>query len=230
MRTLVMIPALCCDEGLYEGVTAPLSDLVSVRIIIPYEATLRACANKVLNEVDGDFIVMGTSFGGHVAREVALAAPARVKGLWIIGAGAGAVANRQAGLERSAKLRDGRAEEVYQQFYQTVTHLPGERGQWAADHFLAMARRSDPLKVALQADALATRPDRWNDLGQIACPTLLLWGVHDQFAPAADALRMAGLIPHARYVEIAQCGHLPSLEAPDEFVTAAQHWLADIRV
>jgi pimeloyl-ACP methyl ester carboxylesterase len=225
-----MIPALCCDRGLYDGVTAALSDIVSPRIIIPYEATLAACAGKVLSEVDGDFIVMGTSFGGHVAREVALAAPERVKGLWIIGAGAGAIANRQTGLERSAKLRGGEEEEIYQQFYKMITHLPGERGQWAADEFLAMARRSDPQKVALQADALAMRPDRWNDLGRIACPTLLLWGLHDQFAPATDALRMAGLIPHARYVEISDCGHLPSLETPDEFVTAAQHWLGDIEV
>ncbi len=230
MLALAMIPALCCDEGLYAGITAALTDLVRPRIIIPCEATLEACADKVLREIDGDFIVMGTSFGGHVAREVALQAPERVKGLCIIGAGAGAIANRQAGLERSAKLRDGRAEEVYQQFYKTVTHLPGDRGQWAADQFLAMARRSDPLKVAFQADALATRPDRWNDLGRIACPTLLLWGAHDQFAPAADGLRMASLIPHARYVEIAQCGHLPSLEVPGEFVTAAEHWLADIQV
>jgi pimeloyl-ACP methyl ester carboxylesterase len=230
MLTLIMIPALCCDEGLYAGITPALSDLVSPRIIIPYEATLEACADEVLRAVDGDFVVMGTSFGGHVAREVALTAPKRVKGLWIIGAGAGAIANQPAGWERSAKLRGGREEEVYEQFYRTVTHLPGERGQWAADQFLAMARRSDPLKGALQADALATRPDRWNDLGRITCPTLLLWGVHDQFAPAADGLRMSGLIPLARYVEIAECGHFPSLEAPDEFVAAARHWLADIKV
>ena len=68
-----MIPALCCDEGLYEDVTAALSDLVSPRIIIPYAATLKDCADQVLKEVNGDFIIMGTSFGGHVAREVALA-------------------------------------------------------------------------------------------------------------------------------------------------------------
>src|SRR5688572_17031325 len=109
MPTLVMIPALCCDEGLYDGTTAALSDLVSPRIIIPYAATLAACADKVLRDVEGDFIIMGTSFGGHVAREVALAASARVKGLWIMGAGAGAVASPQAALQRSAKLRDGRA-------------------------------------------------------------------------------------------------------------------------
>ena len=44
MRTLVMIPALCCDEGLYGEVAERLSDLVSPRIIIPYEATFARCA------------------------------------------------------------------------------------------------------------------------------------------------------------------------------------------
>ena len=230
MQTLVMIPALCCDEGLYEEVADALSDIVSLQIIIPYESTFAACAEKVLGEVDGDFIIMGTSFGGHVAREIALAAPQRVKGLWIIGAGPGAIADPKAGYERSARLRDGRAEDVYQQFFKMITHLPGERGPEAADMFLTMARRSDPLKIALQADALASRLDRWNDLNRIACPTLLLWGVHDQFAPARDALRMAGLIPHARYVEIADCGHLPTLETPEEVIDAARHWLSDIGV
>jgi pimeloyl-ACP methyl ester carboxylesterase len=41
---------------------------------------------------------------------------------------------------------------------------------------------------------------------------------------------MAGLIPNARYVEIADCGHLPTLEAPEEVIDAARHWLCDIGV
>ena len=177
MQTLVMVPALCCDEGLYEEVGASLSDLVSIRIINPYEASFVACAKKVLDEVEDDFIIMGTSFGGHVARETALAAPDRVKGLWIIGAGPGAVADPKSGYERGAKLRDGQAEDVYQQFFKIITHLPGERGSEAADMFLKMAWRGDPVKTALQADALASRLDRWNDLKRISCPTLLLWGM-----------------------------------------------------
>jgi pimeloyl-ACP methyl ester carboxylesterase len=54
--------------------------------------------------------------------------------------------------------------------------------------------------------------------------------VHDQFAAAADGLRMAGLMPNARYLEIADCGHLPSLEAPAEVIAAARRWLRDIDV
>ena len=227
MRTLIMIPALCCDGDLYAEVAEALSDLVSPRVINPAASTFDECVKQVLDESRGDFIVMGTSFGGHIARETALSAPDRVKGLWIIGAGAGGVANPAAGIERVTKLRDGRQDDIYRGFAETITHLPGPRGKEAADQFYAMAQRCDPLEVALRAEALNARKDRWADLSRIACPALLMWGKQDQFSAAADGLRMAGLIPHARYAEIPDCGHLPSLEAPDEVIDIARHWLKD---
>jgi pimeloyl-ACP methyl ester carboxylesterase len=227
MQTLVMIPALCCDGDLYAEVAAGLRDLVTPRVINPAASTFEACVKQVLDGSQGDFIIMGTSFGGHVAREVALSAPDRVKGLWVIGAGAGGVANPEAGIERVTKLRDGRQDEIYRGFATTITHLPGPRGKKAADEFYRMAHRCDPLEVALRAEALNARRDRWSDLSRIACPTLLLWGRYDRFSPAADGLHMAGLIPHSRYAEIPDCGHLPSLEAPDEVIDIARHWLKD---
>jgi pimeloyl-ACP methyl ester carboxylesterase len=33
------------------------------------------------------------------------------------------------------------------------------------------------------------------------------------------------MLPNARYVEIAECGHFPSLEAPEETADAIHHWL-----
>jgi pimeloyl-ACP methyl ester carboxylesterase len=227
MHTLVMIPALCCDADLYAEVTEGLRDLVSGQIINPAAPTFDECVRQVLDKVEGEFIIMGTSFGGHVARETALAAPDRVKGLWIIGAGAGGVADPAMGVERVTKLRDGRQDEIYRGFGETITHLPGPRGKQSANEFHAMAQRCNPLEVALRAEALNARRDRWGDLHRIACPTLLLWGRHDRFSSSADGLRMAGLIPKSRYVEIPDCGHLPSLEAPEEVIDAARHWLKD---
>jgi pimeloyl-ACP methyl ester carboxylesterase len=227
MLTLVMIPALCCDGDLYAEIAEGLRDLASIQIVNPAASTFDACVEQVLAAVESDLIIMGTSFGGHVARETALAAPDRVKGLWIIGAGAGGVADPAAGVERVAKLRDGRQDEIYRGFAETITHLAGPRGKQAADQFYAMAQRCDPLEVALRAEALNARKDRWGDLHAIACPALLLWGKQDQFSAAADGLRMAGLFASSRYVEIPDCGHLPSLEAPDEVVDIARHWLKD---
>ncbi len=58
----------------------------------------------------------------------------------------------------------------------------------------------------------------------------MLWGKHDQFSPAADGLRMASLMPNGRYVELAACGHFPTLEYPDETAAALVHWLEDARL
>jgi pimeloyl-ACP methyl ester carboxylesterase len=222
---LIAIPALCCDGDLYADIAEGLDDLVRIRIVIPIAPTLAQCAEQVLAQAEEPFFVIGTSFGGHVARETALLAPERVTGVWIIGAGPGAPASQATGIERGRMLRQGREDEVYQNFAETVTHLPGPHGEASAARFLAMARRSDPEQVAIQNDALVARPDRWNDVSKITMPALLLWGAYDQFSPAADGLRMASLMPRARYVEIADCGHLPSLEAPDETVAAGRHWL-----
>lgn len=224
---LVMVPALCCDEGLYRDVAAGLGDLVDVVIIAPAAPSFAACGAQILARAPERFILLGTSFGGRVALELALAAPERVIGLCVIGAGAGAVADPAGGRARGEALRGGREEEIYQAFAKIITHLPAPRGAAARDAFLAMARRADPLRVALQNDALLGRVDRWGDLPRIACPSLMLWGRHDQFSPAADGVRMAGLMPKARFAEIADCGHLPTLEAPEACVATLRHWLLD---
>ena len=80
--------------------------------------------------------------------------------------------------------------------------------------------------MARQSDALAHRGDLAPRLGEIACPALMLWGVEDQFAAWQDGLKMAAACQHARFVEIKDCGHFPTLEAPEETNDAIGHWLA----
>jgi pimeloyl-ACP methyl ester carboxylesterase len=230
MKTLVMIPALGCDAGLYAQVSACLPDVIGTVVTPVSEPSLESCVAAVLDAVAGEFVVLGTSFGGRVAMEVALAAPERVKGLVVIGAGAGPAADPAAGLRRSARLRGGELEEVTAEMAAIVAHLPGPNGAATRDAFSAMMRRQGAEFIARQSDALAHRADLWPRLAEIKCPALMLWGKHDQFSPAADGLRMASLLPKGRYVELAECGHFPSLEYPEETAAALMHWLADSRL
>ena len=46
----------------------------------------------------------------------------------------------------------------------------------------------------------------------------------------ADGLRMASLMAHGRYVELADCGHFPTLEYPEETAAAIAHWLQDFKL
>lgn len=48
-------------------------------------------------------------------------------------------------------------------------------------------------------------------------PTLVLWGVEDSFTAPGDREAIKASIPGATVTEIADCGHMPQLEAPDVF-------------
>jgi pimeloyl-ACP methyl ester carboxylesterase len=227
MRHMVLIPALGCDQDLYQPCVALLEARIAPSIIAVSETTLSACVADVLRRSPDEFIVLGTSFGGRVALEVALAAPQRVKGLVVIGSGAGPVADPAAGLRRSARLRAGELEQVAAEMGAIISHLPGPNGPATRNAFIAMMRKQGPEFIARQSDALAQRGDLWPSLAAIECPALMLWGRDDQFSPAADGLRMASLMPLGRYVELADCGHFPTLEYPDETAAALLHWLGD---
>jgi pimeloyl-ACP methyl ester carboxylesterase len=227
MKTLVMIPALGCDGALYREIVPALSGLVHCRTVVADAGSLAACVGQVLAAVEGPFIVMGTSFGGRVALETALAEPGRVQGLVVIGAGPGPVADPVAGRRRSERLRGGEFEPVVAEMGAIISHLPGPNGPATREAFIAMCRNQGNEVMARQSDALASRTDVWPRLPEIACPALMLWGQHDQFSPAADGLRVAAAVTRGRYVELAACGHFPTLEYPDETAAAIGHWLQD---
>jgi pimeloyl-ACP methyl ester carboxylesterase len=226
--TLVMVPALGCDAELYAEVAAGLADIIVPQTIVCDGETIGACIEQLLAAAPSRFIVLGTSFGGRVALETALAAPRRVKGLWVIGAGPGRVADPAAGRERSRRIRGGEYEAVIAEMAEQAVYDLGPNGAAARDRALRMLRRIDPERMARQSDAMAARGDLTGRLGEIACPALMLWGNKDRFSSPREGLALAAALPNARYVEIRDCGHFPTLEAAAETLDAARHWLRAI--
>lgn len=227
MSKLVMIPALGCDAELYASVVPLLPPAAACQTIIADRDTLDANVAQVLAAVTGPFIVLGTSFGGRVATEVALAAPVRVMGLVVIGSGPGPAADPAAGFHRSQRVRGGEFAAVVAEMGAIISHLPGPRGPQTRDRFIAMCERQGAEVMARQSDALAKRADLWPRLSEISCPALMLWGKQDQFSPAADGARFAGSVRQGRYVELDQCGHFPTLEYPSETAAILGKWLSE---
>lgn len=227
MTNLVMIPAFGCDGRLYSGIAPLLASNVLSSAIIADEDSFAGCVAQVLAQAPQTFVILGTSFGGRVALETTLAAPQRVRGLIVIGSSAGAVADPRAGLRRSERLRAGEAQQVAAEMGENIAHLDGPNGPAARDAFVNMCADVGPGVMTRQSDALARRIDLRPRLADITCPALMLWGAHDKFSPAADGLQMASAMPRGRYVELADCGHFPSLEYPDETAAAINHWMAD---
>jgi pimeloyl-ACP methyl ester carboxylesterase len=227
MQNLVMIPALGCDGRLYADILPRLSSVVEPVTIVADKDTLTGCVQQVLERAPEKFIILGTSFGGRTALEVAFAAPHRVQGLVVIGAGPGVAADPSAGFRRTERLRGKEFESVVTEMADMVSHMPGPNGAKARNAFISMAQKQGGALMARQSAALSKRVDLWPRLGEIACPSLMLWGREDKFSSAADGLKMSTSLPHGRYVEISECGHFPSLEAPEETADIILHWLQD---
>ena len=229
MQTLVMIPALGCDGRLYAEIEPRLSEVAEPVTIVADGDEMGACVLQVLEQAPEKFIILGTSFGGRVALEVALAAPQRVQGLVVIGAGAGVAADPSAGFRRAGRLRGAEFENVVMELADMISHMPGANGPKTRASFVTMAHETGGAIMARQSEALARRVDLWPRLGEISCPALMLWGREDQFSPAADGLKMSTALLHGRYAEISECGHFPSLEAPEETAGILLHWLYDAK-
>jgi 3-oxoadipate enol-lactonase len=59
----------------------------------------------------------------------------------------------------------------------------------------------------------------------VKLPVLVVCGEHDAGTPANENRRLAGLVPGARYEEIAGMRHFPNVEAPDPFNRIMLGWL-----
>lgn len=63
-------------------------------------------------------------------------------------------------------------------------------------------------------------------LAAVNCPSLVIAGQHDFICGPAWNQPIAAAIPRARYIEIADTGHLPQYEQPGAFRAALLDWLA----
>jgi 3-oxoadipate enol-lactonase len=64
-------------------------------------------------------------------------------------------------------------------------------------------------------------------LPSVRVPLLVVCGSDDPGTPAAENRRLAGLVPGARYEEIAGMKHFPNVEAPDAFNRIMLGWLEE---
>jgi pimeloyl-ACP methyl ester carboxylesterase len=168
---------------------------------------------------DEKVTLVGASFGGWLAAEIAASCARRIERLVLIDA-------------LGLKLGDRESRDILDIFN---THPDVvRRRSWhdpdkEAPDFDAMSDEA-LIRHARDWDALSLygwepymynpRLNRW--LGRISVPTLVLWGASDGVAPPDYGRGYAALIPGARFALIDGAGHHPERERPD---TTARHIL-----
>ena len=207
---VVFIPALLCDEQLYRDVIAALGQAIEPHVLLSPKPRLEDSVADILARAPARFALVGTSYGGNLAMEVALAAPQRVTALWLMGCNPAAP---QPGGPDLAGGLEATPDAVFDMLAGLVVHKDAVS---QAATFKAMAQRVGGRAGAAQARALTVRQEATSRLGALTMPTLVLWGAQDALVPVAVGQALAAALPHAQYEVLPECGHLPTLEKPAE--------------
>lgn len=183
------------------------------------ELTRRALKQHLKEE---PAVIVGNSFGGHVALHLALSAPQLVRGLVL--AGSSGLIERST--VREVQVRPSRAwleEKIGELFFDRrhVREADIQRAHEALSH-----RRRARAMVRLSRSA--RKNHLGNRIGELASPALLIWGREDVVTPPEAAKEFHRLLPDARIVWFDQCGHVPMVEHPDEFAQALLAFVAEI--
>ena len=217
---LILIPALLCDEALYGPVLSGLDEQVTPQVMMSPHPALADSVADILARAPERFVLGGTSYGARLAIEIALAAPERVRALWLMGADPGAP-DRERSLGTAAMIEDRTADAIA--MFAGLVVAQQHTGAKAV--FEAMAHRVGGKDGGAQMRALAAGEDVWDRLGTIHIPTLVVWGKDDAVVPLATGRRLADALPHAHYFALDACGHLPTIEKPDEVTDIVNEWL-----
>lgn len=167
-------------------------------------------------------VLVGVSFGGWIAAEIAIKCTSRIAGLILVDA----VGAKFEGPE-TREIADLFSVPQYQQpdlIYASVAQHRPNFAQMSDDALIRLARNHQSFALYGWSPTLHD-PKLVNRLHRIDVPTTLLWGAEDRIVSPSYGQRFAKAIPGAAFELIDGAGHLPHIEQPELFVAAVRRFI-----
>lgn len=166
--------------------------------------------------------VVGASFGGWIAAELATMASPRLRSLTLID---------PVGIRVEGWIYPFLFGMELPQLVATVFHNPMAALALAPPDMsidtLAILYRQNTALARVAWNPYLYNPLLRRRLARVATPTLLCWGAHDRLAPLVCAEAWRKEIPGAALRVFEESGHVPHLEEPDAVAAAVIEFCAD---
>jgi pimeloyl-ACP methyl ester carboxylesterase len=166
--------------------------------------------------------LVGLSFGGWLAAEIAVACRHRLDGLILVDAFGIKVSDREtADIVDVFNTSPG---EVRRRSWHDAAAWAPDYDALSDEELVIRARNWDALCLyGWHPYMYNPQLPRW--LARITTPTLVLWGASDGIVTPAYGRAYSALIPGARFEMIEQAGHHPEIEQAEGFVDAVVRFL-----
>lgn len=170
------------------------------------------------------FHILGNSLGGHLAQLYTLANPTKVISLTLTGS-SGLFENAMG----SSFPKRGNYDYIKNKAEETFYDPKVATKELVDEMFGIINDRNKALRIIVTAKT-AIRHNLAERLGDIHCPTLLIWGKNDIVTPLFVGEKFQELIPNAHLDIIDKCGHAPMMEHPDKFNVLLSRFLNGLAV
>jgi len=218
-KNMVLIPGLLCSHDLWlEQIDAFEADYDLFLFDHTSHDNLPDMVGSFLSEAPRSFILAGLSMGGYIAFEILKQASERVARLILMDTNARA--DRQPQIEmREELIRRAETEDIRRiarELTPYLIHPDRLQDMDLCNRISDMAAEVGAEAFQRQQHALIRRPDSREFLPEISCPTLIICGAEDGLTPPKVHQEMANMIGGAQYHQIADCGHLSTMEHPNK--------------
>lgn len=179
---------------------------------------LNALNQREIKEID----LVGHSLGGLIALQLMSLAPGRVrKAVLLDPVGARGVTFDESMYEafnQMARSRDLTKMVILSTVHSAETLDPAYAEALADDAFKAVRGIGHSVLEILKTVNLESAAQ------QVATPTLILHGEHDQIISQQTSEQLARLMPHAQFERLADAGHCWNIENPKRFTHRLKEW------
>jgi len=231
---LLLVPGVLCSPRLFAAQVAALEGQADIVVPDWRRAPLsiwdswESAARWVVDQMPAEkFALAGLSLGGMLAVEIMQFAADRVTKLALLDTGMRSQNEAERAVRR-ARIRladEGRFELVLGM--QMTRFIPAYRlpDKPLVDEVMTMCGEIGVEIYKRQEELAAIRVDRRPDLPRIKCPTIVVCGRDDAATPLFLSEEMAKAIPASALVVVEQCGHLVTMEKPEETNQILKLWL-----
>jgi pimeloyl-ACP methyl ester carboxylesterase len=232
---LLLVPGMLCSPRLYAAQLAGLSDAADIVVPDWRKAPLsvwntwESAARWVLDQMPAEkFALAGLSLGGMLAVEIMQLAAERVTRLALLDTGMRSQNETERAIRRGRIRLAGEGHFELVLGLQMARFIPAYRlpDKKLVDEVVAMCGEIGVEIYKRQEELAAIRADRRPDLPKIKCPTIVVCGRDDAATPLFLSEEMAAAITGSELIVVEQCGHLVTMEKPEETNAILRKWLA----
>jgi len=224
--SVVLIPGYMLDESLWnEFVNEMPMEWDIFRANLKEGNTIKEIAQNIVKKVPENFVLIGFSLGGYIARSLVEQFPEKVKALILIASSLRSDSKEQKNQKLTAIRLNSK------QTFRGLSSLSIEKTLHPSNaQNRTLVKRIQEMGKTLGYEEFIKQSmlDRSSyDMSKITCPTLIISGADDQLRSNEEATELLDQLPHAKLEIINNTGHMIPIEQPQALASVISNWLIE---